>query len=1230
MDYLPRIKRSKHPQERANFISQLFFLYTASLFTKGYTRDLDDSDLYEVPPTFKSKKLAEQLDKHWQKQVMKQKETSIFFSLLKFYGLSYFLLGLSKIILKTSLIVIRPFVVEKFASFFVPHQINPSGTYSSLYGFSIIGLVLVECWYDQWYTFKLSSLEIQVRASLSGLFYRKCLRQSSLSSENIGKIINLLTKDVYNFEMCIKTANETWISTIQIIIISYILTDRIGYIVLILVLFLLILVPIQVRLAIKTTVLKLQMLEKTDDRFQTTKDILLNIRTIKMYAWEKFFHTKLLNLRSKEVNLTFEIFLLKFIININGIVWTCATFFIWMAIFIHSNEVTSEIVFFMFDSHRTIGCLLTITIPFSISQIVQTVATITRVDEFLKRKEISRVLKMSKRSKIALKNVSVVYRKESVLNDINLEFDEGLVLISGAPGSGKTFLLKTILGECDITRGNVVTEGSISYASQQPWLFPATIRQNIVFGEEFDEKRYNAVLTVCDLANDFQLLQNGDQTIIEDRINLSKGQCVRINLARALYKESDIYLLDDPLMALDPYLKEYVFKACVRFLDHKLVVLVMQDPTDFVGYQSSVVLDNGKITSNYNSQMKIIARNVHDKRHMFVDDELKFTDNVDEETQLLPTLHLKNIYKERNKVGEVECKVYKKWMEAGGGILHFLLVAFFLVFLPLTTNFLEGSINLWAINEEKIANYTRTRASRTPDVTLLMRKRTNSVTLQILFILLLLVLFVTTSVGFLNFAKRVSLKLHDLLAHALINVNLHFFNTSVAEILNKISRDFLNIDEIIPFLFYDLSKLLIPLISPMIFIVPIQKIFLVPLVLLIFILTFIRKMYLTIGRSLKRLEASSKTPMVGHFSAMLSGLTTVKSQKCEQKVLEEFDNHLDLQISASFTYMSATRAFSLAVGWTSTIFLGIVISRFFVVRSDPLSVTFTIFQTLLLIEISNAVFLTWAEIETHMTSVERVLELTQVRQECPANCMTEIWSKPGYIKFHNVCLYETISNNVSFVIHPKEKIGVVGRSGSGKSALISTLFKLENFDGQVFVNGVDLKTLPPEYLRSKISSIPQDVTIFEGTIKENLDPFNKYPDSEIWDVLQLVNLKKFVWDLNVNVNDTYIVGRVRQILLCLAKVILEKNEIVVFDEFLVNIGDSLRNLVCNLIQTVFVNSTMIIVTHDLHILSCCNKVMVLDEGRIVDFRTFSRLSRDEEGIFFQMLSKKSKEILHKS
>ena len=209
--------------------------------------------------------------------------------------------------------VIRPFVVEKFASFFVPHQINPSGTYSSLYGFSIIGLVLVECWYDQWYTFKLSSLEIQVRASLSGLFYRKCLRQSSLSSENIGKIINLLTKDVYNFEMCIKTANETWISTIQIIIISYILTDRIGYIVLILVLFLLILVPIQgksnihsvpkliqfsVRLAIKTTVLKLQMLEKTDDRFQTTKDILLNIRTIKMYAWEKFFHTKLLNLRS--------------------------------------------------------------------------------------------------------------------------------------------------------------------------------------------------------------------------------------------------------------------------------------------------------------------------------------------------------------------------------------------------------------------------------------------------------------------------------------------------------------------------------------------------------------------------------------------------------------------------------------------------------------------------------------------------------------------------------------------------------------------------------------------------------------------------------------------------------------------------------------------------------------------------------------------------------------------
>lgn len=269
----------------------------------------------------------------------------------------------------------------------------------------------------------------------------------------------------------------------------------------------------------------------------------------------------------------------------------------------------------------------------------------------------------------------------------------------------------------------------------------------------------------------------------------------------------------------------------------------------------------------------------------------------------------------------------------------------------------------------------------------------------------------------------------------------------------------------------------------------------------------------------------------------------------------------------------------------------------------------------------------WAEIENQMTSVERVLEYTTVKQENKAGQVINDWPRQGEVVYKNVNLTYTNSNervlkNINFRINPKEKIGVVGRTGAGKSSIIATLFRLYEVEGQITVDGVDTKTVSLDYLRDKISIIPQDPVLFAGTIRSNIDPIEKYTDNEIWHAIEAAKLKSIVDNLDSEIDENgtnFSVGQ-RQ-LICMARAIVRRNKIIVLDEATANMDPETDALINSAIQKNFANCTVFTIAHKLHSVLKSDKVMVLEKGEIIEFDSPANLLNDKDGIFYNMVKK---------
>ncbi|XP_063922990.1 ATP-binding cassette sub-family C member 4-like [Zophobas morio] len=1227
-------RRRSNPKKDASIFSKITFWYTVDLFRKGFKRELEEDDLYEVLPEFESCSLGDRIEHEWNQQ--KHRSNAMFVVLLKMFGPYYCILSLN-MFFHIIFHVVQPMIVSKLVFLYAPSRKEVNKTNIYLYSALLILLLVTDVVCRENFFFLTENLIIKIRTAFCTLVYRKLLKLpgSRLRHVFFGNITNLITRDINAFDQFFINFSYGWSGFVIIIITCCNMYQNIGFPTIIVMSVAGLLISAQVLAGVWIVSLKQASCKKTDKRIAILQEVLSNMRSTKFYVWEKYVDDKLTTLRKKETNLYLKVVIVLFSSVVSGIAASNITFCLVLMMYNwFAQQLSAETIYFITGAFINLCFSFSVAAPYSMFNGAQVIAAVKRMQTLVQQLEThneSPKIFETLNPKIELKNVTVAVENRVIFDDISFDTDKGLTLVTGAATSGKSVLLMTLLKEFEISKGDLVVEGRMSYAPQEPWLFPSTIKQNIIFGSTYNHERYQDVIKACDLQYDFDLLEDGDSTVVADRgINLSKGQQSRINLARAIYKNSDIYLLDDCLSSLDPLVARFIFSTCIlKFLRNKIVFLVSHN-TNFMPYATKVLkLSNGCVDSYENTciqkadgleQISISKGKICNNNNESGTEDYGISD----EKTLLAAETAKRVYGENKNTGSVSFEIYKQFINLGGGRFFLIIIGFFLL-TQLSLSAKDSLVRDWANLEDEILETNNSIANNSHYVTLLQERNV----LKLKFVLTVTVLCATTlirAIALFVFCRSISIKLHNKMLKNILNASLRFFDTTfIGNMVNRFSKDLANIDENIPFPLHHLAAIIFESAGNLVIIASTNVRLLIPIFLLFISFALLRYIYLKTGRPLKRLDASTKSPLVGYVNATLDGLVSIKVFQAEQILKEEFEKYHNVYNSASFLYAACLKAFVFASDLCVSIFVTIVVFQFAIFNEGVLPADFGLAVSQAFIMGTTLYFGLYkgVEVETQMTSMERAIEYTTVKNETKTGLEIKDWPKRGDIEYENVSLSvdnskTCVLKNINFFIKSPGKIGIVGRTGAGKSSIISALFRLYEFDGKIVIDGIDIKTLSLSFLRTRISVIPQDPILFDSSLRDNIDPGQKHTDEVIWNVLETVKLKESLETLNVNIKEMNLTCGQKQ-LICLARVLVSNNKILVLDEMIENVDFETENLISNVINKHFSSCTVIKIAHKLKFVMDCDKVLVLDKGEIVEYDSPKSLLQDKTGLFYKMV-----------
>ncbi|KAI4464898.1 atp-binding cassette sub-family c [Holotrichia oblita] len=1150
------------------------------------------------------------------------------------------------------------------------------------YAAIVITITILQTIYNHAYMLYLQQIAQKIRIGLCSLIYRKALKLSTSSLINItsGKIVTLMTKDVALFDSAIILAHDLWIGIIQVIVMTYVMYKHIGVSAIFGVGFLILLIPFQLWIGSQTTKTRLKTAAKSDERIRLIQEVLTTIQIIKTYIWEEYFEKLVNYLRKSEILKLKIIFYLKAIMLSIGNMNSRISFFICIMTYsLLGNKITAAKAFIILSCYGSLRTVVTVAVPLGISQIADMLSAIERIKNFLLIEEVPKMLQPPPglAIKIYAKNVyASIVKDKNVLLGVNLHLGAALYGLTGPVGCGKSSLLRLLLDDIILVDGNVEINGIISYASQEPWLFPGTIRQNILFGSAMDQDRYRTVIRVCGLRKDFENFPKYDNTLINDKgLNLSRGQQARINLARAIYKEADIYLLDSPLVALDINVGKYVFTNGIKkFLRGKLVILVTQQIHYLKEVDQVIIMKDGRIHKvemfnelersgedlGFETQRQSEKEDEHEDYEFLYDSDAEYDEN--EETDLLSkshtSLHEKAIklYSESKQEGKVHSKVYMTYFKYAGGVKYVgLLLLLYIVAQFGATYFdfyvtqclasfridIESSIT--AILDGHLVNYTLVKddsSNLTYNSTIVEELDALSYQRSLVPLIYTTILLVTagTVLGksflFFTLSSRSSRKLHGDCFSSVIKAPMAFFDTHLTgNILNRFSKDFATIDEFIPYIIYEFLRIFFIILGSISLIIKINISFLFVTFAFGVVLIIVRHYYLPTSRNLKRLDNITRSPVIGHLNASLEGVTTIRANEAQNVLSAQFDNHQDLHSSSAYMYLTTNRAFGFYLDMLCALYISFVTLTFIVFDSGTKAsgVGLAITQAFGLTGLLQWGIRQWAELENQMTSVERILEYTNVAPEKIDGQEPTAWPTDGRIEYKDVYLRYSktqgeVLKGISFTINPSEKVCIIGRTGAGKTSIISSLYRLYPIEsGSIFIDNLNIDTVSIKLLRSKISIIPQNPILFSGTLRTNLDPHTEFSDENLWKVLELIEMKTTVEQmegcLECVISEggaNFSIGE-RQ-LFCLARALLRRNKIVILDEPTANVDTRTDNLMHKTIRSQFSDCTILTIAHRLNSVLIADKVMVIDDGALVEFDSPATLRKNTESIFYKLIS----------
>lgn len=1374
-----------NPRASANPFSVLTFGWTFRMFFKGYRHDLQVSDLYTPLDEHLSSNLGDRVERCWKEEVKKaqkaNREPSLLRVLVKLFGAETALFGVVLALLENVVNVCQPLFLGRLLDYFTPGTLVSKNS-AYLHAGALIICSFINILITHPYMLAVLHTGMKIRVGCCSLIYRKALglTKSVLGQTTVGQVVNLLSNDVNRFDSCIIFLHYLWIGPLNAIVVTFFLWTQVGLSCVIGVVVLVLFIPLQVWLGRSVYKLRQRSAVRTDKRIRLMNEIISGIQVIKMFTWEKAFN-KLISLARrnelKAIQGTCHVkgVLLSFIIyNIR-----LAIFCSLLSYVLFGNYITAKKVFVVTSYYNVLLKTMTVFFPSGIGQVAEALISVRRIQRFLLQTEVSTPAincggdkvnkttgmngkmngelngkchrnnsfinreRMSRtESEMSLQSISdnkelykhAVFIKngcakwnselsEDTLHDINLFARPGkLTAIIGSVGSSKTSLLEAILGELQLYSGEVKVYGNVSYSSQEPWLFAGSIRQNILFGSKYNSNRYKAVIKACALLSDFSQLPYGDQTIVGDRgISLSGGQRARINLARAIYREADIYLLDDPLSAVDSDVGKHLFEECILgFLKNKTCILVTHQLQYLNCVDHIVLIENGKIEAEGS------YKDIQESRQDFTEMILSTREDTHEEranilrktscdtlyqpeTAVTVNGHEQQLVAETKSSGMVGSIVYKTYVSAAG---HWCRIGFLLLLCALTQILATGSdywIAYWVNSEEYPYNGTYSNGTTLisliapsvmnqtfnpchafplyspnmptnvfpnpitispnhsmyiPDMPLSPLSQlsvtanstidqlvTRKICICIFATITVLTVIVTLLRAFVlvNMCMKASMVLHNGMFHSITRATMRFFNTnSSGRILNRFTKDMGIIDEKIPSVLIDCLQDSLSMVGIVVVIIAINPLMLIPTCVITVIFYYLRKFYLCTSRSIKRLEGVTKSPVFSHLNASLQGLTTIRAFSAQNILAKEFDSHQDLHSSAWYFFIASSRAFGLWLDLVCIAYITLVTFSFLFLdlRTYGGNVGLAITQSISMTRMFQWGMRQSAELENQMTSVERVLEYFSVEKEPPLESEPEkkppaSWPEHGRIEMSNVYLSYSSSEapvlrNLNLVIESKQKIGVVGRTGAGKSSLITALFRLTEVDGEIRIDDILTKSIGLHDLRSKISIIPQEPVLFSGTIRKNLDPFDEFSDNILWSALEEVELKGLIVELDGGLHAkvsergaNFSVGQ-RQ-LVCLARAIVHNNRILILDEATANVDPQTDALIQRTIRRKFQKCTILTIAHRLHSVMDSDKILVMDSGTLVEFDHPHILLQHPSGFLFKMVEqtgKQSAKLLH--
>ncbi|XP_059490449.1 probable multidrug resistance-associated protein lethal(2)03659 [Neocloeon triangulifer] len=1294
-----------HPRAKANCLSALTFWWTTRMFFKGYKDDLEVEDLYDPLNEHKSDRLGDILERNWKKEQEKcsKKGTPSFFKAMwATFGLKFMAYGIVLLLIEIGVKVAQPLLLGQLIRYFTPMSgIEKDEAYWYAAGVILCSGISIVTLHP--YMLGIMHIGMQMRVAACSLIYRKALRLShqAMGQTTAGQVVNLLSNDVNRFDVVPIFMHYLWVGPLQTAVVSYLMYSKMGWSALMGVATLLLTIPLQGWLGKKTSTLRMRTAVKTDERVRLMNEIISGIQVIKMYTWEIPF-AKLVDLARR-----LEIKQIRIASYIKGVYLSFIMFTTRVTVYVtvvayvlNGQEITAEKVFVISSYYNIIRQTMTIFFPQGISQFAEGSVSIKRLENFLLLNEISEDAQSrhsastdssgEKGPIVSLQNATAKWNDEiadPTLNNVNVTMKSGqLLAVIGPVGSGKTSLIHAILQELPLTSGSLSVSGTVSYAAQEPWLFAGSVRQNIIFGQAWDPKRYKTVVRVCALEKDFSQLPYGDETVVGERgVSLSGGQRARVSLARAVYKEADIYLLDDPLSAVDTHVGRHLFDDCITgFLKSKAVLLITHQLQYLTHADQILILNNGVVEAQGTYQQ--LQESGLDFAQLLAEAEDELEDDIiddDDEDEAVSGLRrrrrgssessaksaLEGVVRQismqsvkasqelqqkkpkaQQEVAEMKSKgsvagfVYKEYFKAGGNAC--LIFTMFLMFAlaQIAASGADYWLTFWTNWEEVQNNSTKalnesssSSGFYTIDYTTLDWMNTNlGVYIYSAVIFLTLSLSLFRSYLFFNVCMQASVNLHDSMFSSITRATMYFFNTNPSgRILNRFSKDMGSIDEMLPAAMIDALQIGMTLVGIIIVVAIVNVWFLLPTLVIGIIFYYLRIIYLSTSRSVKRLEGTTRSPVFSHLNASIQGLTTIRAFGAQQILESQFDHHQDLHSSAWYLFISTSRAFGYWLDVICFIYIAIVTLSFLVLGSENYGgdVGLAITQALGLTGMFQWGMRQSAEMENQMTSVERVLEFSNLESEPPLETKEEAkpekgWPNRGAVEFDKLSLkYKEddppVLKEISFKINPEEKIGIVGRTGAGKSSLISALFRLAKCSGRILIDGVDTTTLGLHQLRANISIIPQEPVLFSGNMRKNLDPFDEFPDEVLWTALEEVEMKEAVAELPGGLGakmseggSNFSVGQ-RQ-LVCLARAIVRNNKILVMDEATANVDPKTDTLIQSTIRRKFEHCTVLTIAHRLHTIMDSDRVLVMDAGRVAEFAPPSQLLDDPHSVLARM------------